>query len=302
MPPLTALRAFSALAQTGSAQAAGARLNVSHAAISQQVKALEAHMGLALTRRAGRGLALTDAGAQLAEALEAGFGTIATSVAALTGADAARPLQVSTTPQFAASWLMPRLGDFQARHPGVNLMVHPSPERADPVPGGVDVALRFGAGVWPGLEAELLVPTDIVVTAAPALVGDGPYHAPEDLLPFPWLDELGASQLSDWLTRAGLAGERVKSVMQIPGSLILEGARAGQGIAVMAYSTVAADVDAGRLRVLFRDDGDTGYFIVTRPGVLRPQARAFIRWLRGQKDDKATAGPPALTDHGPGAA
>lgn len=291
MPSLTALRAFSALAQTGSALAAGTQLNVSHAAISQQIKALESHMGLALTRRSGRGLALTDAGMQLAEALEVGFGAIAASVDALTGADAARPLQVTTTPQFAASWLMPRLGDFQAHHPGVNLMVHPSPERADPSPGGVDVALRFGAGVWQGLEVELLVPTDIVVIAAPALVGQHRYDTPEALLAFPWLDELGASQLSDWLTRAGLAGKQVKSVMQVPGSLILDGVRAGQGIAVMAGSSVAEDVRAGRLRVLFRDKGDTGYFIVTRPGVLRPQARAFIRWLRGQKE---MPGPAAI--------
>lgn len=160
LPPLTALRAFAALAQTGSASGAGAALSVSHAAISQQVKALEAHMGLSLVRREGRGLALTIEGRQLAEALDEGFGLIAQ-----------RPLQISTTPQFAAAWLMPRLRDFQSRHPGVDLMVHPSPQRADPAPGGVDLAIRFGLGAWDGLEAELLVPTDIVITAAPALVG-----------------------------------------------------------------------------------------------------------------------------------
>ena len=83
LPPLTALRAFAALAETGSAVAAGERLNVSHAAISQQLKTLEAHMGVTLVDRSGRQLALTPEGQRLAEALTAGFGTIARSVAAV---------------------------------------------------------------------------------------------------------------------------------------------------------------------------------------------------------------------------
>ncbi|MFX0545039.1 LysR family transcriptional regulator [Roseovarius sp. S1116L3] len=288
LPPLNALRAFAALAQTGSARGAGAALNVSHAAISQQVKALEAHMGLALVRREGRGLALTAEGQHLAEALDEGFGQIAQRVAMLTGADAERPLQISTTPQFAATWLMPRLRDFQARHPGVDLMVHPSPQRADPAPGGVDLAIRFGLGRWDGLEAELLVPTDIVVTAAPALVGDREFSSRDELLDYPWLMELDQSPASDWMFRAGLDQMRGTSVTQVPGNLMLDGARAGHGIAVMTASSVEADVAAGRLRILFRDCGETGYFTVTRPGVLRPQAKAFLRWLRSQRPNAPT--------------
>ncbi|MEB8387974.1 LysR family transcriptional regulator [Rhodobacteraceae bacterium KMM 6894] len=284
LPPLTALRAFSALARTGSAQAAGAALNVSHAAISQQIKALETHMGLTLTRRVGRGLALTGEGAHLAEALEEGFGVIATRVAALTGADAARPLQISTTPQFAAFWLMPRLGQFQQRHPEVDLMVHPSPQRADPAPGGVDVALRFGAGAWDGLDAELLVPTNIVVAAAPSLVGDRIFNQPEDMLDYPWMDELEASQADDWLRANGVTAKRCKSVTMVPGNLMVDGIRAGHGIGVLSGISITDDVAAGRLRILFEDKGDTGYFIVTRPGVQRPQAKMLIRWLRSLKD------------------
>ncbi len=283
LPPLTALRAFAALAQEGSASAAGARLNVSHAAISQQIKLLEAHMGLALTRREGRGLSLTAEGLHLAEALTEGFGAIAQRVAALTGADAQRPLQISVTPQFAASWLMPRLGDFQVRHPGVDLMVHPSPQRADPAPGGVDIAIRFGLGHWPGLQAELLLPTDIVVVAAPSLVGDRQFERREELLEYPWLSELDTSPASDWMFRAGLGGLRGTSVTQVPGNLMLDGARAGHGIAVLTSSSVEGDVAAGRLRILFCDSGETGYFIVTREGVMRPQAKAFLRWLRAQR-------------------
>lgn len=283
LPPLTALRAFTALAQEGSASAAGARLNVSHAAISQQIKQLEAHMGLALTCRDGRGLALTDEGQHLAEALTEGFGVIAQRVAALTGADAQRPLQISVTPQFAASWLMPRLGDFQARHPGVDLMVHPSPQRADPAPGGVDIAIRFGLGHWPGLEAELLLPSEIAVVAAHALVGDRKFTQLEELLDYPWLTELHASFAAEWMFRGDLAKLRGTSVTQVPGNLMLDGVRAGHGIAVLTTSSVDADVAAGRLRILFSESDETGYFILTRAGVMRPQAKAFLRWLRAQR-------------------
>ncbi|MCQ0093783.1 LysR family transcriptional regulator [Roseovarius sp. M141] len=288
LPPLTALRAFAALAQAGSVSGAGAQLNVSHAAVSQQVRQLEAHMGLALTRRDGRGLSLTAEGVQLAEALTEGFGAIGQRVAALTGADAQRPLQISVTPQFAASWLMPRLRSFQASHPGVDLMVHPSPQRADPTPGGVDIAIRFGLGHWPGLEAELLIPTDIVVVAAPSLVGERQFIDREELLEYPWLSELDTSPASDWMFRAGLNELRGTSVTQVPGNLMLDGARAGHGIAVLTSSSVEDDVAAGRLRVLFCDAGETGYFIVTREGVMRPQAKAFLRWLRAQRPHGAS--------------
>lgn len=283
LPPLTALRAFAALAESGSAIAAGASLNVSHAAISQQIKGLETHMGVALVDRSGRRMGLTREGRQLADALDEGFGTIADAIATLTGADAGRPLQITATPQFAASWLMPRLSDFQARHPDIDLMINPSPQRANPAPGGIDVALRFGAGQWEGLDAELLVATDIVVTAAPSLVGARAFTDPAQLLDYPWLDELGATQSRAWLDRAGVVARRPKAVTQVPGNLMLDGARAGQGVAVMAMTSIDKDVAEGRLRVLFRDADETGYFIVTRPGVMRPQARAFVAWLRRQR-------------------
>lgn len=284
LPPLTALRAFAALAETGSASAAGARLNVSHAAISQQVKALETHMGLSLVDRSGRALTLSREGQVLAEALSDGFGTIAQTVAQLTGADAGRPLQITTTPQFAANWLMPRLRDFQTRNPGIDLMVNPSPVRANPGPGGIDIAIRFGLGEWEGLEAEMLMPSDIAVVAAPSLVGDRAFSEPAEMLDYPWLDEVDALQAGDWLMRAGVHEGRARSVTILPGNLMLEGARNGQGIAVLTTSWVADDVEKGNLRVLFRDRGETGYFIVTRPGVLRPAAKLFRNWLRRQRD------------------
>lgn len=282
LPPLSALRAFAALAEAGSAVGAGDKLSVSHAAISQQVRSLETHMGLSLVTREGRRLGLTPEGRQLADALHDGFGTIWDSVSALTGADADRPLQVSTTHLFAQTWLMPRLAEFQQRHPEVDIMLHPSAELINPSPGGIDLCLRFGNGDWPGFDVTPLVPTDIVISASPALVKDCTIAEPKDLLPFVWLQELGTNESEDWLRKHGVTEGRAKSVTSLPGSLMLEGARAGQGIMSSTMSAVEADVRAGRLRVLFRDKGDTGYYIVTRRGILRPPAKAFVAWLKRQ--------------------
>ena len=107
LPSLGALRAFAALAETGSFARAGAALNVSHAAVSQRVRALEETLGVALLDRQGRSAVLTPEGLQLAAALDAAFQDIRRAVDDLTDIDASRPLQITTTPAFAVSWLMP---------------------------------------------------------------------------------------------------------------------------------------------------------------------------------------------------
>lgn len=283
LPPLSQLRAFAALAETGTMSAAGELLNVSHAAISQQVRALESHLGTRLFTRDGRGVALTEDGERLGQTLANAFGAIAREVEALTGADADRPLQITTTPMFAAGWLMPRLGDFHARHPDTELMVNPSPALSDPAPGGNDLAIRYGHGGWPGLQSEMLLPSDFVIMGARSLIADNPVTSPRDLLNFPWLQELGTNEVRDWLAAKGVTEARVRSLTHLPGNLLLDLLRAGQGVAAVSRTFVEADIDRGDLVVLFEDaDPGSGYFIVTPPGVLRPKARDFVRWLRRQ--------------------
>lgn len=282
LPPLTSLRAFAALSETGSTVAAGAQLNVSHAAISQQLRTLESHMGVRLVDRTGRQLLLTAEGRELAEALKLGFGAIARSVDALTGADADRPLQVSTTPSFAAHWLMPRLTEFQQAHPGIDLMIDPTPQIVRLEPGGLDIAIRYGTGNWAGLDAHPLFRSPIIAVAAPELVADREVSEPADLTGLPWLQEFGTNESSDWLRRRGVSRDREGGLTQVPGNLLLDGLRNGYGVAVTVHEWVRQDIEAGRLLELFRDDGTAGYHIVTRPGVLRPAAKAFAAWLRGQ--------------------
>ncbi len=284
MPSLAALRAFSSFAETGGLQQAGAQLNVSHAAISQQLRALEAHMGLALLDRSGRALRLTPEGEQLAQALSLGFGAIRAAVQDLTSRGAGQPLHVTCTPMFATHWLMPRLAGFRQDFPEVDLVIDPTGEVVRLVPGGIDVALRYGEGDWPGLEAEMLLPSPMVVVAAPGLLDGRVVARPEDLLGLPWLEEIGTNEASVWLQSRGVTDQLRAGRVVLPGNLLMDALRAGQGVAVSVRDVVAPDVAAGRLTELFCEAEGRGYHIVHRPGPLRPGARQFVRWLRRERD------------------
>lgn len=280
LPPLPALRAFAAFAETGNVVAAGAALGVTHAAISQQLRVLEAHLNVGLLDRSGRALRLTEEGAQLAHALRGGFALMGEAVAGLTGARDARPLHISVTPTFAALWLMPRLAGFRAAHPEIDLMIDPTADVVQLSPDGIDMAIRFGRGGWPDVDSTPLWQSSMVVIAAPALVGQGDFPDLAALAQFPWMEEVGTSEGTDWLRRHGAQARR-GSLLRVPGHLMIEGARDAQGIGVTVRRFVERDIEAGRLRVLHEEKrAGSGYHIVTRRGVLRPPVKAFATWLR----------------------
>lgn len=290
MPPLAALRAFAAFAETGNLVQAGAALNVSHAAISQQLRALETHMGIALLDRSGRALALTEDGRLLADAVALGFGAIAATVQDLVGQAADRPLHVSVTPSLAGYWLLPRLAGFSQAHPDISLRVDPSPQIITLQPGGIDLALRHGAGDWAPLVSEPLLPAPLVIVAAPSLLQGRQIDSPADLVDLPWIEELGTNEASTWLATQGATSDTgQRRSIQLPGNLTLESARQGQGVLLIVRLFVEQDLKAGRLVELFRSREDSFYHIVHRPAPLRPAARAFVAWLRREAKAPAQA-------------
>ncbi|MEP4199121.1 MAG: LysR substrate-binding domain-containing protein [Aliishimia sp.] len=274
LPPLSALRAFAAFADKGSVQEAGDALNVSHAAISQQLRVLEKHLGVSLLDRNGRALRLTEEGEILAREAQTGFAGIAQTVASLTGVEAARPLRITTTTSFAANWLMPRLPEFRANFPDDDIVIEAHAERIDPSAGGVDLAIRYGAGDWPGFETVLLVASPVVGVATPDVMA----KAKHDLSNVQWLQELGTHEGSEWLHRQGLKPKG--GVLTAPGNLTLDAARAGQGVAITSRVAAEADLVAGRLQVVFEESLEKGYYTVTRPGVHRAPLKRFLQWLR----------------------
>ena len=281
LPPLSSLRAFAAFAESSNVVAAGEALGVSHAAISQQLRSLEAHLGVSLLDRSGRALQLTPAGEVLARALTNSFAQMIEAARDITGSRDARPLHISTTPMFAVSWLMPRLPGFRAQNPDADLMLDPSPEIVALDADSIDVAIRYGKGPWPGLDAEMLVQSPLVVVGAPSLVGTGALPGVEGLAELPWLEELGVTESTNWMRRHGIYKTATKGQTKVPGNLLLDGARDGQGVAVTVRAFVERDIAAGRLRVIHAaaDEG-AGYHVVTRAGVMRPVLKAFVRWIK----------------------
>ncbi|MEC9433937.1 MAG: LysR family transcriptional regulator [Pseudomonadota bacterium] len=280
---MAALRAFEAAARTLSFSEAGREMNVSHAAVAQNVRRLEDELGRALIVRAGRGLALTADGAALSRGLTEGFGAIRAALDAFRAEDAARPLRVTMTPNFAVGFLIPRLGGFRAAHPEIELDLDPSARTVDLGPGGPDLAIRYGDGDWPGLETRLLIAAPKVIVAAPSLVAGREVREPADLLSLPWLQEQGTEEIRDWLASEGVTGPHLAGGAAMPGYMLYPALLEGQGIALAGKVFVEDDIAAGRLVRLFEDDdlgGRLGYHLARRPGPARPALAAFIRWLR----------------------
>lgn len=282
LPSLSSLRAFSVVSETKSFSAAGRELNVTHAAVSQQVRALEGHLGTQLVQREGRGVALTPDGQHLAAGLLEAFGLVAETVEDVLQGNRERPLNITLTPSFAVSWLMPRISDFKQQYPEIELMLNPTGEVVEFTPGGVDMAIRFGEGGWPGLDTELVLPTNYVVVGATSLVGDRMFTDPAQIQEYPWLQELGTNELAIWLERQGIVPKSKLNITHLPGYMVLDGLRRGDGISATAKVFVENDVRAGTMKVLFEDlrPANSGYHLVTRPGEPRPPLKTFINWMK----------------------
>lgn len=284
LPSLTALRAFEAAARTGSFSAAGRELNVTHAAVAQQVRALEAELGVPLAYRDGRGLALTEDGRKLSQSLTDGFRAIGGTLAEIVNADGDRPLRLTITPSFAAKWLMPRLGRFWRLNPDIALTLDPDDRVRDLNRDGFDLAIRYGEGRWPGTSNELLLRTEDVVVGSPALLGSRQSLTVAEMQDMPWITEAGWPEEMAWLRGIGLDPDRLDITEMPTEDLTALAAREGLGLSVELAPLAAPDVAAGRLRIVYTapTDGDFGYWIVTRPGARSAALRTFIRWLKSE--------------------
>lgn len=289
LPPLGALRAFAVLAETQSFSQAGAVLNVTHSAVIQQVRALEERLGVTLVVREGRGVKLTQEGLSLAYHLLLGFQSITRGVEALTDADTHRPVKVSMSPAFAVAWLMPRLPDFQEQHPSITLLLNPTAEVVELKPGGIDLTIRYTDQRCAKGPLETVLLADMVVVGKPSLIGDQEISDAAELLDLPWLQELGTDEVGDWLARRGVTPDRPPMISHMPGNLIMDAVRRGDGITYTARPFVDDEIRSGRLVELFSEPTFGLYYIKTRPGVLRPPVKIFVQWLKRQAAKECSA-------------
>lgn len=289
LPSLNALRAFEAAARHGSFARAAQELHVTPAAVSQLVKQLEGYLGAPLFRR-GKQLVLGESAGAALPLLSEAFDQLERAVARLRSGDARGPLVVSAPPAFAARWLVPRLDDFQGRHPEIDLRLLATRRLVDFALDDVDLAIRFGSGDYPGLRAERLKGETILAVAAPALAAD--IRSATDLARKPLLnDEWHTSHqvFPDWETWLGSQGVALEAPLRIQSfgdaNLTIQAAIAGLGVALAWRSLVADDLKQGRLVQLLGHASDTrlAYHLVMPAGrPLSAKVAAFRAWLLDQ--------------------
>lgn len=283
IPSLTALRAFAATADLRSFSQAARVLNVTHAAVAQQVRALEDQLGRPLVQREGRGVSLTADGEQLAEALGEGFGAIQRGLEALKAGEADRPVRVTLTASFAAQWLMPRLKDFWERNPDIGLSLHPDSKVVDLHRERMDLAIRYGNGDWPGVEATYLTSARMVIAGAPSLIGDRTDLSLDDLAGMDWILSRTWPEQDAYLRQLGLDPEALSRTDINSEELAIAAARQGLGLVIESVALIESDVTDRRLRIVHESrEKLPAYFIVTLPGPKRAAARAFLKWLKSQ--------------------
>lgn len=281
LPSLTSLRAFAAAAEYRNLTRAAMALNVTHSAVSQQIRGLEQHLGTRLINRAQHGISLTPQGKYLSSGLLEAFASMAFHTESVSNAEAARPLLVSATPMFSSAMLMPRLPTFFEQHPDIELQIDSTIVAVDMTPGGVDLAIRYGTGKWPGLRAQLVLPGCLTVVASRDLIGERDITDPSEILEFPILQEQASVEFDLWLEKVGIAPDKSRKVIRVPGNMLLEGIRRGDGIGATVPAFVANELKSGKLVALFDDPiPDIGYYFVTMPGANRPAVQSFKRWLK----------------------
>lgn len=294
MPPLNALRAFEATARHLSQTKAAEELNVSPGAVSHQIRALEALLGVALFERKVRAIALTPAGKLLYPGVQTGFLRIREAVAGLRRGGNDRVLVVSTPPGLTSKWLAPRLYRFASTHPEIDTRISSSLTNADFTTDGVDIAVRnlaVDAEADPALVIERLVKLSFVPVCSPKLLdAHRPLRTAAALAAMPLIHDdtlvnrARVPTWADWFEAAGVGGINVSRGLRFNSAdHALDAAAEGAG-ALLAHDLLAYDdLRTGRLVIpvpLTLPSSRAYYFVCSKRRAEAPQARAFNRWIK----------------------
>jgi LysR family transcriptional regulator of beta-lactamase len=277
--PLNALRAFEASARLGSFTRAGLELRVTQTAVSHQVKALEATLGVTLFKRLQRGLALTDEGHALLPVLTDAFRRMSATLSQFEQGNFREILTVGAVGTFALGWLLPRLTTFRERHPEVDLRLKTNNNRADMLLDGLDFFIRFGDGAWHGTDAIRLMDAPLSPVCAPAI--SARLRRPKDLAREELLRSYRVDEWSLWFKAAGLAPPPLRGAMFDSSQALVEAAAQGAGVALVPAAMFAREIAQRRVVQPFDIAVSVGSYWLThlksRPAT--PSMNAFRAWI-----------------------
>jgi len=293
LPPLTALRAFVAVARHLSFSRAADELHVTSAAIGQQIRLLEDHLGQPLFYRNRGELELTPSGRALMPGLTDAFDMVVQSIARLAGNDDYAPLRISVPPSFGAKWLMPRLGALQAALPRQEILLDASVRLVDLHAEDIDCAIRYGLGAYPGLIADRLLPEAVIPVCSPQFAESYALNAAIGSLDgVPLLHDDGPERdpgcpgWREWLAAAGFSTGAAQGGMRLnQSSLVLDAAVAGHGLALGKARLAEAELASGRLvsPLGTPQPVEFSYSFITTPSKAQlPRVELFRRWLQAE--------------------
>ena len=279
--PLNALRAFEASARHLSFTRAAIELCVTQAAVSHQVKSLETQLNVTLFKRLPRGLMLTSEGETLLPVVRDSFDRIAQTLSQFEGGHYREVLTVGAVGTFAVGWLLPRLPEFQARYPFIDLRLSTHNNRVDVAAEGLDYAIRFGAGAWHGTDACELLAAPLTVLCVPLLAEQ--LHAPEDLLKHTLLRSYRTDEWNLWFQAAGLPADTLvpRSIVFDSSLAMMEAALQGIGVALAPAMMFSRQLESDVIRQPFDVGISTGSYWLTRlqSRAETPAMLAFKRWM-----------------------
>lgn len=283
LPPLRSFRVLEAAARHQNYTRAADELHLTHSAVSHQIHALEASLGVRLFERSGRQMRATDTGRQLAQDVRATLDALAAAVERVRGAESANSITVSVLPSFAAAWLVARLGGFLERHPQVELRLESTTALADFRNDGVDVAIRYGSGNWEELECVKLFDDEVFPTMSPKLRRSERIRTPADLARVPLL-RIRNQSWAPWFAAAGVnQTEPRRGPVFNDSELALQAAIQGQGVVLARGSLASAKLRAGVLVAPFKQriaSPQTCYLVYPPQHARKPSVQLFRDWLQ----------------------
>ena len=266
-------------------------LGVTVSAASMQIQALEQYLGVALFRRQGRLIEISEQGARLLPKIREGLTALQDAIDDARTIRGQGPLRISMLGSFLTQWLIARLPQFEALHPDIDLRIETSAAQVDFKKTEVHAAIRMGGGSWSGLYSDKIMDEWLVPVCQPALLAKlGPVSDHADLKRYRLLHS-STERWSDWL----LDGQHDESALRISiddSAAVVRAAEAGSGLALARWSLVADDVRLGRLAVASKKITRyvrTYYFVCPPKYRDMPKVAAFHRWLRAEA---ATHVPP----------
>ncbi|TFI58066.1 transcriptional regulator GcvA [Sphingomonas parva] len=295
LPPLAAVRAFEAAARHENFSQAAAELGMTQAGVSYQIRLLEERLGLPLFVRSKRRVTLSDAGRKVAPLISAALDGISEAFESVTQEDDG-VLTISTAQTFAANWLAPRLGNFQIERPELAVRLQTSERLVDFARDEVDVAIRMGAGPWPGLCQHFLMRLHNTPFCSPAFRDRHRIERPEDLLRVPRLSA-DDPMWRTWLRAAGVVEAEPAGSRGIRlDSQVAEGnaALAGHGVGLLTPLYWRSEIADGRLVRLFEPlafERASMWLVYPEHKRARPKIRAFRLWLEAAVRREAELGP-----------